>query len=156
MLHNTLHKLLNDPDTAFVVVGAAITIFIMLLRWLPGYCKLLWKSTLVSYIIFIIFMLLEPIHYHSLLETPLFNIPYHILGATLMIPGMLIQGLIFGVGPCPIGDNAEFYILIFAFLFYAVVIWGIMKLIKKSKEPITVETKQDNEVEKQTPTETNL
>ena len=34
------------------------------------------------------------------------------------------------------------------------VIWGIMKLIKKSKEPVIDENKQDNDAEKQTPTET--
>jgi hypothetical protein len=154
MFHKLLHKLFDDPYTAFIVVSTAITISLVLSRLFLKFRVLLWKSTLISYLAFVIFMLLEPIHYHSLLKTPLFNIPYDILGATLMIPGMLIQGLIFGVGPCPIGDNAEFYILTFAFLFYAVVIWGIMIFIKKSKELVATEKKQDDNVEKQTPTET--
>jgi hypothetical protein len=55
---------------------------------------------------------------------------------------------------CPT-DSDEFWIYTCAFLFYAIVFWGIMKLIKKNKEPKAIEQKQDDNVGKQTPTETD-
>ncbi len=145
MLHNTLHKLLNDPDTAFVVVGAAITIFILLLKWLPNYCVILWKSTLISYIIFIIFMLLGQVYQHSsFAEIPLFGVPYRTFGAILVVPGMLIYGLIPGaINMCP-SDFDEFGTLTCAFLFYAIVLWGVMKAIKINKEVNAAGKKQDD------------
>jgi hypothetical protein len=101
-------------------------------------------------------MLLAPIYQKSLIETPLFEIPYQIFGAMLIVPGMLMYGLIPGrVKPCPSNfDVFAFYTI--AFLFYAIVIWGIMKVIKQRKEIKTAEKKQDNNVEKQTPSDTDL
>jgi hypothetical protein len=152
------NMLIDNPEISFIIVATVITILIALSRLFLKCCPLLWKSTLISYIVFVIFMLLAQVYQHSsFAEIPLFGIPYRTLGAILMVPGMLIYGfLIPGViKPCP-SDSDEFASCVISFLFYAIVIWGIMKLIKKSKEPRTVETKQDNEAEKQTPTETNL
>jgi hypothetical protein len=143
----------DHPNIAFIIVATAITLPLVLLRLVFKFRLLLWKSTLISYILFVIFMLIAPIYEHDLLKTPFSDI-YRIYGAVLIIPGMLIQGLIFGVGPCPIGDYAEFVIDIAAFIFYAIVIWGIMKIIKINKEPQAIEQKQDDNMKQQTSSET--
>jgi uncharacterized protein YacL len=150
------NMLIDNPEISFIIVATAITILLVLLRVIFKFCVLLWKSTLISYIVFVIFMLMVPIYEHSLLKTPLFKVLYHILGATLIVPGMLIYALIPGaINPCP-SDSDEFVSYIISFIFYAIVIWGIMIFIKKSKELVATEKKQDDNMEEQTPTKINL
>jgi hypothetical protein len=146
----------SNTDIAFFEVSTVITILFVLSRLFLKFRVLLWKGTLISYIVFVIFMLLAQVYQHSsFAEMPLFAIPYRTLGAILVVPGMLIYGLIPGkVKMCPT-DSDEFWIYTCAFLFYAIVFWGIMKLIKKNKEPKAIEQKQDDNVGKQTPTETD-
>jgi hypothetical protein len=148
-----INKLFENEYVAFIVVATAITILILFSKLRLKRLVLLWKSVLFPYIIFLIFAALMAIGSD---EIPFLCYLLIIFTFILLTPGLLIQASIFGGGPCLSGNHVEFNILTFAFLFYVIVIWGIMKLIKKSKEPITVETKQDNEAEKQTPTETNL
>jgi hypothetical protein len=141
----------DNPYTAFIVVSTAITVLFVLLRLIFKLRILLWKSTLISYIIFFVFTLMSIAYEHSQVSERAFQILYVIM----LAPGMIIQALFFGGGPCLSGNHVEFNILTFAFLFYTIVIWGIMRLIKKSKEPVAAENKQDDNVEKQTPTETD-
>jgi hypothetical protein len=140
----------NDPYTIFIYVAAAITILILLLRLFFDCCTLLWKSILISYIVFITLILSSSILEHNHIGI------VSALSAILLIPGMLIYGLIPGVTkPCP-SDFDVFWWHLIAFIFYAIVIWGIMKAFKINKELNAPEKKQDDNVEKQTPTETNL
>jgi hypothetical protein len=144
----------NNPYTAFIVVAAAITITILLLRLIFDYCVLLWKSTLISYIVYFAFAIF--IYVGNIRDATPFEITvFKILGPLLLFPGLLIYGLIPGIiKPCS-SDTDILGWLTCGFLFYTIVIWGIMKLVKKSKEPVASEKKQDDNIEKQTPTETD-
>ena len=110
---------------------------------------------MISYIVFLIFTVLMYIGDDKLNNM----IPYTgfiLMGFSfiLLTPGLLIYGLIPGViKPCP-SDNDVLGWFTCGFLFYSIVIWGILKLIKKSEKSRTIEIKQNNEAEKQTPTET--
>jgi len=130
-----IEKLFYNPYTGFLVVATGITITILLLRLLLKFRVLLWKSTLISYIVFAAFatfMYVDSIRGHGL--SPFWYTVFKILGPLLLVPGMLIYGLIPGViKPCP-SDTDVLGWLTFGFLFYAVVIWGIMKIIKQRKE----------------------
>jgi hypothetical protein len=74
----------------------------------------------------------------------------------LLTPGLLIQASIFGGGPCLSGNHIEFNLITFAFLVYCIVIWGIMKLVKKNKQPVIIENKQNNDAKKQSPSDTDM
>lgn len=80
-----------------------------------------------------------------------FDIVFNILGPLLLVPGMLIYSLFPGtVKMCP----AEFDVFAWhtiGFLFYAIVIWGIMKVIKQRKATKATAKKQDDSLEKQIP-----
>ena len=143
--------LFDSESLAFIVIATAITLLLVLLRVIFKFRVLLWKSTLISYIVFFIFTLMSIAYEHSQASEGSFQI----LGMILLVPGVLIQALIFGGGPCLSGNHVLFNIFTFAFLFYAIVIWGILIFIKKSKEPVAVEKKQDNNLERQIPTETD-
>jgi hypothetical protein len=102
-------------------------------------------------------MLMGVAYEHSPLgDTPSYRMVFNTLSAILLVPGMLIYGLFPGtIKMCPsIFD--EFAISTIGFLFYAIVIWGIMKLIKINKEPEAAQNKQGDNLEKQPPTETDL
>jgi hypothetical protein len=145
----------NNPYTAFLVVSTAITILLVLSRLFLKFHVLLWKGTLISYIVFVVFLLMGVAYEHTPLgDTPFYRGVFNVLSAILLVPGLLIYGLIPGViKPCP-SDFDVFGWHLAGFLFYAIVIWGIMKAIKINKEPVASEKKQDDNVEKQTPTET--
>jgi membrane protein implicated in regulation of membrane protease activity len=149
-----IDKLFDNPTTAFIAVATVITILILLSRLFLKRNVLLWKSTLISYTVFVIFMYAGVLYEHSSFgETPLYEIPFRTLAMILLAPGMLIYAFFPGaIKMCP-SNFDEFAIDTIGFLFYAVVIWGIMKLIKRRKETKATEKKQDNKLEKQTPTE---
>ena len=87
--------------------------------------------------------------------THLFKTIYYIFGPLLLVPGGLIYAFVPGaIKMCP-SDFDFFAILTIGFIFYAIVIWGIMKLVKKSKETKATAMKQGDTLEKQTPTETD-
>jgi hypothetical protein len=148
-------ELFINPYAAFLVVATAITILILLLRLFFKRCVLLWKSALISYIVFVVFLLMGVAYENtSLGDTLLYRLAFNAFSVILLAPGLLIYGLIPGfIKPCP-SDFDVFSWHTIAFLFYAIVIWGIMKLIKKSKEPKAIAEKQDDTLEKQTPKET--
>jgi hypothetical protein len=151
-----INKLFENEYAAFIVVATAITILILFSKLRFKRLVLLWKSILITYLVFLVFATLMAIGDEKLTDRIHFMVyPLMIFMFILLTPGMLIQALIFGGGPCLSGNHTLFNIVTIAFLFYAIVIWGIMKLISKSKEPNVAENKQDNEVEKQTPTETD-
>jgi hypothetical protein len=146
---------LHNPYTAFLVVA---TVIIILVRLFLKRSVILRKSTLISYIIYVAFTTFWYISISWYTEqetlTNLFETISYLLGPLLVIPGMLIYGLIPGViKPCP-SDTDVFGWFTFGFLFYAIVIWGIMKFRKIGKESKTAGKKQDDNAEKQTPTET--
>jgi hypothetical protein len=141
-----IDKLFENEYIAFLVVSTVITTMMLLLKLCFKFRVLLWKSTLISYIIFFILTLWSIAYEGS----------FPILCIIILAPGTIIQAMFFGGGPCLSGNHVLFNIFTFAFLFYAIVIWGIMIFIKKSKELVATEKKQDDNVEKQTTTETNL
>jgi len=149
--------LVDNPEISFIAVATAITILILLLRLFLKRYVLLWKSTLISYIVFVIFMLMGVAYEHSPLgDTPIYRMVFNTLSAILLVPGMLIYGLIPGtIKMCPsIFD--EFAILTIGFLFYATVIWGIMKIIQKNKENKAAEKKQDESTTKEQKIDSDL
>ena len=100
-----INKLFENEYAAFLVVATVITILILLSRLLLKRCVLLWKSTLISYIIFLILVSFMCISEYWQMKsehapTHLFGTIYLILGPLLLVPGVLIQALIFGGGPC--------------------------------------------------------
>jgi hypothetical protein len=149
-----IYKLFDNPYTGFLVVATVITVLVLLPRLLLKRCVLLWKSTLISYVIYVAFATFMYIGESWQMKsehapTHLFGKIYYILGPLLLIPGMLIYGLVPGaIKMCP-SNFDEFGVLTCAFLFYAIVIWGIMKVIKQRKEMKTVEKKQGDNAEKQ-------
>jgi hypothetical protein len=145
-----INKLFENEYAAFLIVSTLITTTMLLLKLRFKFLILLCKSTLISYIVFFIFTLMSIAYEHSQASEGSFQI----LGMILLVPGVLIQASIFGGGPCLSGNHVLFNILTFAFLFYAVLIWGIMKFIKCCKDSLAPEQKQDYNMEKQTPTET--
>jgi len=145
-----INKLFENEYAAFLVVATAITILTFFSKLRFKRLLLLWKGTLISYIVFFIFTLMSIAYEHSQAREGSFQI----LGMILLVPGILIQASIFGGGPCLSGNHVLFNIFTFAFLFYAVVIWGITKFIKCCKDSLAPEQKQDYNMEKQTPTET--
>jgi hypothetical protein len=156
-----INKLFENEYAAFLIVSTVITTTMLLLKLRFKFLTLLWKSTLISYIIFLILVSFMCISEYWQMKsehapTHLFGTIYLILGPLLLTPGILIQALIFGGGPCLSGNHVLFNIFTFAFLFYTVVIWGIMEFIKCCKDSLAPEQKQDGNMEKQTPTETNL
>ena len=135
----------NGPNFVFFFVSTTITILIFFFRLRFKQLRILWKSTLISYTIFLIFA--------ASLYT---GGGLAILGLILLPPGMLIYGMFPGAAkPCP-SDFDLSVILTFSFLFYAFVILGIMKVIKKSKENKAAEIKQDDNLDKQPPSDTGL
>ena len=139
-----INKLFENKYAAFLVVATAITILIFFSKLRFKRLVLLWKSTLISYIIFLILVSFMCISEYWQMKsehapTHLFGTIYLILGPLLLTPGILIQALIFGGGPCLSGNHVLFNIFTIAFLFYSMVIWGIMKIRKQLKEPKVTE-----------------
>ena len=139
-----INKLFENEYAAFLVVATAITILIFFSKLRFKRLVLLWKSTLISYIIFLILVSFMCISEYWQMKsehapTHLFGTIYLILGPLLLTPGILIQALIFGGGPCLSGNHVLFNIFTIAFLFYSMVIWGIMKIRKQLKEPKVTE-----------------
>jgi hypothetical protein len=151
---------LHNPYTAFIVVATVITISIAILRFIFKRCVLLWKSTLMSYIMSVICTTFWYIGVSWMIGkegtlADLFSIIYGILLLLLAIPGMFIYGLIPGViKPCP-SDTDLFGWFTFGFLFYILVFWGRNKFRKYREEMKAAVKKQINEAEKQTPMETD-
>jgi hypothetical protein len=144
------------PIIAFIAVATIIMILIFLSR---KRCMLLWKSTLMSFI----FSLPGPILWYigmSLqiekegISADFLFIIFNLLFILLVIPGMFIYGLIPRViKPCP-SDLDLFGWLTFGFLFYVLVFWGRNKFRKYREEMKVAEKTQNDNMEKQTPTET--
>ena len=84
-------------------------------------------------------------------DTPFYEMVFYILAGILLTPAMLIYGLFPGtIKMCPSSFD-EFATYTIGFLFYAIVIWGIMKFIKQRKGTKATEKKQDDNLKKQTP-----
>jgi hypothetical protein len=137
-----IDKLFEIPDIAFLVVATVITLSILILRLFFKSCVFLWRGTLISYIVFVIFICMGVLYEQSPLgDTHFYRMLFHTLSAILLVPAMLIYGLFPGaIKMCPsIFD--EFAIYTTGFLFYAIVIWGIMKFAKRRKETKAAENK---------------
>lgn len=155
------NELFSEPYLPFIIIATAITILVLLLKFFFKFFNLLWKSTLISYIAYVILIVLLYISRLWQMKsehapTFIFEKLYFILGPLLIVPGGMIYGLIPGViKPCP--SSLDFcIILIIGFLFYSVAIWGIMAVIKKSKESKSAEIKRGDNVGKQSPSDTDL
>jgi hypothetical protein len=140
----------NNPYTAFIAVSTAITILFVLARLVLKLRLLLWKGTLISFIIFIIFLIMGVAYEHSPLgDTPIYRMVFNTLSAILLVPGLLIYSLIPGViKPCP-SDFDVFGWHLAAFIFYAIVFWGVVKAIKVNKELNAYGKNTDNNIAKE-------
>jgi membrane-bound ClpP family serine protease len=128
----------NGSNFIFFFVSTTITILIFFFRLRFKRLQILWNIALILYIIFLIFAA-------SLCTGGGLSI----FGLILLPPGMLIYGMFPGAAkPCP-SDFDVSAILTISFLFYTFVFWGILSVIKKSKENKAAEIKQDDNVEKQ-------
>ena len=144
--------LLNGSHFAFLFVATMITAVIFLSKFRFKCLRILWKSALISYITFLIFTVFMGLGSYNL-NNMIPSMGFVLIGFSflLLTPGLLIYGLIPGViKPCP-SDTDVFGWFICSFIFYMFVIWGIMTVIKKSKENKLSDIKQKDSLEKQPP-----
>jgi len=140
-------------EIAFVTITTLITIVILLLRLVFKKCVFLWKSTLISYISFIILMLTRVAceHFRSGMVAFLSEMLCYIFSIILVMPASLVYSLFLsGIRTCPSAFDI-FIMHTIGFLFYMIVIWGILKFIIIYKEPKAAEQKQGDNLENQTP-----
>lgn len=144
-------KLFDDPETAFLVVATVITILILLLRLFLKSCVLLWKSSLISYVVFLILIFMGILYEHSYLgDNHFYRMGFDILSMILLTPSMLIYGILTMAKMCPSNMDVFAWHTI-GYLFYTLVILGIMKVVKQRKEMKATAKKQDDSLEKQIP-----
>jgi hypothetical protein len=134
----------------FLIVATLTTTAILFLRFYFKKCVFLWKSTLIVYISFLILTLIS-IAYENFpfrdgtLSRMLFQCFYIIL----VIPSWLIYCLI---PPKRYPSAFDIFIMTtIGFLFYMIVIWGILKIRKIMKENKAAGIKPIDDTAKQTP-----
>ena len=129
-----LYNFFENPQSAFFIVSTAITIFILILRFIFKYFKVFWKCTLISYCVYIIFLIIA-MKYDS---------AFNILGPIFLVPGMLIYGLIPGmIKMCPSNFDVFAWHTI-GFLLYAAIFCGIIKFIQMlNANQIDTQNRQD-------------
>jgi hypothetical protein len=147
-----MDKLFDNPDIASLVVVTTMLIVVWLVKWRFKAYVLLWRGTLISYMVFITFILMGVVYEHCHIG-PFYRILFHTVSAVLLIPSALIYSFFPGaIKMCP-SNFDEVALNTISFLFYSFIFLGIMKVIKRRKETKAAEKKQDNKLEKQTPTE---
>lgn len=144
-------KLLDNPDIAFVVVSTTVTILILLVRLRIKVLALLCKSSLITYVVFLILIFMGILYEHLYLgDNYFYRFVFHTLSMILLTPSVLIYGILTMAKMCPSNED-EFAWYIIGYLFYMFVILGIMKVRKIIREDKVSQKKQDDILEKQTP-----
>jgi ankyrin repeat protein len=134
------HKFLENPNMFSLVILTMVLIATGLLRLLFKYFKLLWRSSLIAYVIFSVYLVL--VDSPHLLDNAIIHTIVTIF-SVLLTPAIIAVAMFKRMGPCPTNSD-EIAMFITGYAFITVVILGIMKLIKWRKKQMIPTTNEQS------------